>query len=71
MGNADNSNIIVTMLAIKNSLLLKDFSMNECKLKEFSPNNEGKLCSLCQVQGRHDGLILTKVQGQNQATCRH
>ena len=34
-------------------------------LKEFSPNNEGISCYLCLVQGRHDGLILPEVRGQN------
>ena len=41
------------------------------KLKEFSPNREGKSCYLCLVHGRHDSLILTEVGGQNQATCLH
>ena len=30
-------------------------------LKEFSLNNEGKLCYLRLVQSRHDGLIFTEV----------
>ena len=38
-----------------------------CQMKEFSPNNLGKLCYLRLIQGRHDGLILPEVRGQNKS----
>ena len=37
------------------------------RMKEFSLNNEGKSCYLRLVQGRHDGLILPEVRGQNKS----
>ena len=37
------------------------------KMKECSPNNEGKSCYLHLVQGRHDGLILPEVRVKNKS----
>ena len=38
-------------------------------MKGFSPNNEGKSCYLCLVQGRHDGLICLRYKGKISPTC--